>query len=272
MLFKIPFLSWTGRAALEIEIPDDTKEWLRARVALEIAAMIRADLSGADLSGAVLSGAVLRSAVLSGAVLSGAVLSGAVLRSAVLSGAVLSGADLSGADLSGAVLRSAVLRSADLSGAVLRSAVLSGADLSGADLSGADLSGAVLRSAVLRSADLSGADLSGAVLSDFSVCPEVGSFTAFKKLREGRIATLEIPADAKRVSQPKSRKCRAEFVKVLAIHTAAGHVCKTGEALHDGTKYAVGEIVRPDNYNDDIREECTNGIHFYITKREALNH
>ena len=43
-----------------------------------------------------------------------------------------------------------------------------------------------------------------------------------------------------------------------------------GIAMHDKkTVYCVGEIVKPDSYNDDIREECTNGLHFFITKREA---
>lgn len=33
--------------------------------------------------------------------------------------------------------------------------------------------------------------------------------------------------------------------------------------------YVVGEVTRPDSFNDDIRIECSNGIHFFITLREA---
>ena len=33
--------------------------------------------------------------------------------------------------------------------------------------------------------------------------------------------------------------------------------------------YSKGKIIYPDSYNDDIRIECTNGIHFFITKKEA---
>jgi hypothetical protein len=156
MLFKIPFRSWTLRAALEIEIPDDTAEAFRMRAALQIAVGRRENLRGAVLRGAVLCGAVLR----------GADLSGADLRDAVLRDADLSGADLRGAVLSGADLRGAVLRGADLSGADLRDAVLRDAVLRDADLSGADLRDAVLRDADLRDADLRGADLSGADLRD----------------------------------------------------------------------------------------------------------
>ena len=114
MKVEIPFLSWTGKAALEVEISDDTEGMFWLRAALEVAVKRGAILSGADLSGADLSGADL-------------------------SFANLSFADLSGADLSGAILRGAILRGAILLGAGLRGANLSSANLSGADLIGADL-------------------------------------------------------------------------------------------------------------------------------------
>jgi hypothetical protein len=114
MKVEIPFLSWTGKAALEVEISDDTEGMFWLRAALEVA--------------------VKRGAILLGANLSGADLSGAILRGASLRGADLSGADLSGANLSGANLSGASLRGASLSGANLSSANLSGADLIGADL------------------------------------------------------------------------------------------------------------------------------------------
>ena len=114
MKVEIPFLSWTGKAALEVEISDDTEGMFWLRAALEVA--------------------VKRGAILLGANLSGANLSGASLRGASLRGADLIGADLSGANLSGASLSGASLRGASLSGANLSSANLIGADLIGADL------------------------------------------------------------------------------------------------------------------------------------------
>src|SRR6185312_5047768 len=99
-IVEIKFRPWTGKAALNIEVGDEVKPWLRVKAALEIeAAKARADDSDA----------VLLDAVLSGADLSDADLSGADLRGAVLLDAVLSGADLSGADLRGAVLSDADL-------------------------------------------------------------------------------------------------------------------------------------------------------------------
>ena len=182
-----------------------------------------------------------------------------------LRGANLCDADLSGANLCDANLRGANLCDADLSGANLCGANLCDANLRDADLRRADLSDADLSGANLRRADLSDADLSDADLPNYAICPEEGSFTAYKKLSGGIIATLEVPAEARRTSSLVGRKCRAEFVRVLSLSGGT-------EALSRrdfGTVYRVGEIVRPDSYNPDIRVECTHGIHFFITRREA---
>ena len=89
MIVKIPFLAWTGKAALEIEIPDSTEECWRLKVAVEIAWKSRANLGGADLGGAYLRDADLRGANLGGANLRGANLGGADLGGAYLRGAYL---------------------------------------------------------------------------------------------------------------------------------------------------------------------------------------
>jgi len=165
------------------------------------------------------------------------------------------------ANLSEANLSEANLSGADLCGADLRGANLRGADLRRADLRWADLSGANLRGADLCGANLSEANLRGADLPNYSILPEKGSFVGFKKLADGTICTIEIPAEARRVCCLTGRKCRAEFVKVLEGE---------GVSRHDNTTvYKVGEIVRPDKFDDDIRIECSNGIHFFITRKEA---
>jgi len=181
-------------------------------------------------------------------------LKGADLKGADLKGAYLEGAYLRGADLKGAYLEGADLRGADLEGAYLKGAYLRGADLKGADLRGADLKGAYLK----------GADLKGAYLPFFQI-PQEGTLTVYKKLQDGVIAKLLVPADAKRTATPLGRKCRAEFVEVLELSEGS-----SAKSTHDGmTVYEVGKIVRPDSYNPDPRLECTNGIHFFLTKEEA---
>ena len=94
MLIKIPFLPWWGKADLEIEIPDDTKERFRIRAAVEIAVGRKLSLDGASLDGARLDGARLDGASLVGASLDGARLDGARLVGARLDGARLDGASL----------------------------------------------------------------------------------------------------------------------------------------------------------------------------------
>lgn len=115
----------------------------------------------------------------------------------------------------------------------------------------------------LQGANLQGANLRGADLQ-YAICPEVGEFIGWKKVvgadGEEIVIQVKIPADAKRTSSIIGRKCRAEYVIALG----------DGVSKHDDwTIYKNGAITRPDSYNDDPRLECTNGIHFFITKKEA---
>jgi uncharacterized protein YjbI with pentapeptide repeats len=196
-------------------------------------------------------------------------LSSANLSSANLSSADLTGANLRYANLSSTNFSSANLSSANLSLANLSSANLSSANLSGANLRYANLTGANLRNANLRYADLTGANLTGAKLPHFQI-PQESDLTVYKKLSDNIVAKLLVPAEAKRTSTPIGRKCRAEFAKVLEIYCSES-LKKQGVASdrHKATLYKEGEIVRPNAYNDDIRVECTNGIHFFLTREEA---
>ena len=38
------------------------------------------------------------------------------------------------------------------------------------------------------------------------------------------------------------------------------------------TVYRVGERIHPDEWDENWMEECSHGIHFYITRLEAENH
>jgi hypothetical protein len=226
-----------------------------------------ANLSEADLSGADLRGADLRGADLCEAHLRGADLCGANLSRADLCGANLSRANLSEANLSEANLSGANLRGADLCEANLHRANLREADLRGANLRGAHLSEANLSEAHLRGADLCGANLCEANLTDTKgleqqcILPE-GDIVGYKKLADGSIAVLRIPASAKRVNAHGSRKCRAEYALVVS---------GTGDARHKCFAYAPGWIY-PDKYDPDPRVECSHGIHFFITEQEAKDY
>ena len=170
----------------------------------------------------------------------------------------LRGADLRGADLYNADLRYADLRYADLINANLRNADLRYADLINANLRNADLYNANLRY------------VNGLHIN----CPEAGAFIAFKKLRDGLIAKLEIPEHAKR-SSATSRKCRASEVKVLEIFSIDNHEEKheVGYSQYKSDfKYEVGKSVFPDSFDEDRFNECSSGIHFFITLQEAIDY
>ena len=213
---------------------------------------VRANLWGADLSGADLKGADLR---------------GACLRNANLESANLSGADLSDADLNDADLTYTDLKSADL-----RRANLWCADLSRADLKGADL-----RYAILEGANLSGADLRDAKINFYIACPEKGSFIAFKKAGNNYnnyIVELLIPEDARRCSAT-SKKCRCDKAKVLSITKLDGTSddVDTVYSLYDETfAYKIGETVEVKDFDDNRWNECSTGIHFFLTRQEAVEY
>ena len=141
--------------------------------------------------------------------------------------------------------------------------------LSGADLRGADLRGADLRGADLHGANLSGANLSGArdipVLAQAQtvILPQ-GNLVGWKKCRNSVIVKLLIPQGSKR-SNATGRKCRAEFVKVLRVFGAV-----EGISQHEAkTIYRVGEEVRCHQWDEDRWNECSGGIHFFLTREEA---
>jgi hypothetical protein len=160
-------------------------------------------------------------------------------------------------------LRGADLRGASLWGAYLRGANLQGADLRGADLQGADLQGADLRGAYLQGADLQGAKNAELAIAKTVITSE-GDAIGWKKCADGVIVKLLIPAAAKR-SNASGRKCRAEFVQVLEVIGA-----DVGLSLRDGkTQYKAGETVKADSWDEDRWNECSNGIHFFITRAEA---
>ena len=96
------------------------------------------------------------------------------------------------------------------------------------------------------------------------VCPIIGEFEAWKKCRDDVIVRLLIPADAKR-SSAETRKCRADYVKTLAVIGA-----DVGVSIHDGvTEYRAGEITRAPKWNKCRWVECGGGIHFFMTREEA---
>ena len=194
---------------------------------------------------------------------------------------------LSGAYLSGAYLRDADLRGADLSYADLSYADLRYADLRYADLSYADLRGANLRGANLRGADLSCAELRCAELSELtvaqiSILPDEGDIIGWKKayvdgtmLPKPVIVKLLIPSDAQR-SNATGRKCRASTARVLDLQDKQGNSLPPDTTAYSSYDtdftYQKGETVHVEDFDTDRWKECAPGIHFFITRIEAVEY
>lgn len=156
----------------------------------------------------------------------------------------------------------------------LRSAYLSSANLSGADLNRADLSGAYLNRANLSGADLSGAYLSGAKNINYPIaCPEKGAFIGFKKAHK-TIVELLITEDSLRCSAT-SRKCRCSKAEVVSITNLNGTPCEFDSVASNRDSsfiYKVGGIVEVKNFDTNRWKECSTGIHFFITRQEAVDY
>ena len=164
------------------------------------------------------------------------------------------------------------------------------ADLSRANLSGADLSGANLSRAYLSGANLSGAYLFGAILFGASyienaknlfypiACPESGSFIGWKKARikdnGGEcIVKLEICEDAMR-SSAAGRKCRCSKATVLEVQGINGDVLEQSAVSDRDENFhcVLGSVVSVSDFDENRWNECSTGIHIYITREEAVRH
>lgn len=212
-------------------------------------------------------------------------LCGANLREANLCGANLYGADLYGADLCHAHLCvadlcHANLGEADLFKADLRGVNLCGANLCNTNLYKADLQGANLCKANLHGANLYGSDLHNIDLCEAKnipyipmVCPDSGGFVAWKKA-SGYIVKLYIPSDARRCSAV-GRKCRCDKAIVIGIENLDGTTADITEVQSNcdsSFKYVLHGHVSVDNFCENRWKECSEGIHFFINREEAVNY
>lgn len=121
-------------------------------------------------------------------------------------------------------------------------------------------------------------------------CPEEGSFIGYKKVdvlpdqlsdeenwSPEIIAVLEIPADAKRIGFGTD-KCRCSKAKVLRFEDLKGDIIY-GDIIAQSCGYAnksitykVGEMVYPDSFDENKFNTCSNGIHFFMSKDDAIDY
>jgi uncharacterized protein YjbI with pentapeptide repeats len=142
-----------------------------------------------------------------------------------------------------------------------------------ANFSYANFSYANFRYANFRYANFRSANFRSAIFN-YRITPEVGKFIGWKKT-QNKIIKLEIQ-NAKNVSGGLvSRKLRTDKVKVLQIQTLDGKKCNDKNIPSDYNSnfiYIVGQIaIEPDFIKNDLIE-CSNGIHFFLTRDEAVKY
>ncbi len=115
-------------------------------------------------------------------------------------------------------------------------------------------------------------------------CPETGAFDGWKAvyaldsdmLWTDYLVKLHIPEDAKR-SSATTERCRCSKAMVTEIvntktNEKVNSVVNKFSADFPATEYEVGKIVRPDSFDDDRWNERSHGIHFFISKDNALSY
>ena len=140
-----------------------------------------------------------------------------------------------------------------------------------ANLRYANLRDANLRYANLRGANLSGADLREGTVFLLSQCPSEGSFIGWKKCG---IYIVKLLITGKR-SSATTLKCRCSEVKTLEIQEKDGTICDINSVASDRDSdfvYKVGEISKVDDFDENKWNECSTGIHFFISREMAVKY
>ena len=203
--------------------------------------------------------------------LTGLDLSGADLRGVCFSWADLSDTRLDGADMDGCVLDNAMMNRCSLRGTSLRNASVQGVNFRWSDLTGLHVEGSNLWRSVFEYAVMDGITADERTAFFRMYCPEKGAFLAYKKCFNDRLVQLLVPADARRVSAA-CNACRCDKAKVLSIKSFdyEERFTEAWSLVDENFVYRVGEWVEAKNYNPDRWMESTGGIHFWMTREEAL--
>ena len=151
-----------------------------------------------------------------------------------------------------------------------------------ADLRYAYLCGAYLCGVNLRDVNLRDANHVQLSIAKTSILPDEGDIIGWKKAwtddtmpPKSVIVKLLIPADAQR-SNATGRKCRASKARVLDLQDKQGNSLPPDTMAYSGHDtdftYVKGETIHVDGFDTNRWNECAPGIHFFITRIEAVEY
>lgn len=209
-----------------------------------------------------------------------------VLREIEFENMDLSGWNLSGCDFTLSSFQNVILDHVDFEDAAVENALFDGCSMKGANYRNANMQTASMRYCDMTGCDIRGANLFGAVLeyakldgivSDDSTqwfrmhCPETGPILGYKKCVNDRLVQLLIPADAKRTSATLP-SCRCNKAKVLTIKSfdSTEEFDEAWSLVDENFYYRKGEWVEVKDFNEDRWMDSTTGIHFWMSREEAI--
>ena len=112
-------------------------------------------------------------------------------------------------------------------------------------------------------------------------CPKEGPFIGWKKCYDNNnnlyIVKLEILTNAKRGSGT-STKCRCDKAKVLDIlnimtlKSESENINEVHSMYDPNFIYKIGNIIEVKDFDDDFKNTCSKGIHFFMNKKEIINY
>lgn len=208
-----------------------------------------------------------------------------------LEGSTIENVDLTGFDLSNINFEWTTFSNVNLDKAIINNSILDNSAFPDTSLRETSLQNSSMKGCMMRHCDLSNSDISGTnifstvleytKLTDvkydentrfFELYPPAsGAYVGFKKCFNQRIATLLIPTDAMRTSA--TMNCgRCSKAKVLAVKSFdETEEFEYGLATIDEEfEYRVGEYVEVENFNRNRWMDSTTGIHFWMTREEAI--
>lgn len=285
----------------------DCEDWQNMRARLSYVVCNKLDFNGADLRGADIRDAEFNNCNMDAADFTDAIFHNVRFINCSLNDSIFDQTALSGcsflrslavcASFNKAHIQESGFDKMDLGRTSFAEALIHTTDFQSVDLSMADFYRASFRDTnmeksnlrcTFEKADMSGlkfqsCNFEGIMLKDAinvpyipMTCPETGSFIGYKKAIGGVIIELEIPGDAKR-SSANGRKCRCNKAYVRAIYKRNNigewtEITEARSKFDPNFVYKVGEMVKVDNFDENRWNECAPGIHFFISKQEAIDY
>ena len=259
---------------------------------MECVNLTRAKIHNTNLSHTNMAGASIIKAKITDSSLNGT-----TLENCNLAYALLTNVNLEGAYIERSILTCASIIDSSLEGAIILHTAFENSELVNVNLNNATLKYSYISNCFIKDVDFESVRQRSVIFNNVefsnvknapqipSVCPDTGSFIGWKKcVKNGLvIVKLLIPEDAKRCSAT-SRKCRCDKAVVLEIKDMDGKDVdiafsdyetknRSGMSFEGVFTYKVGETVTPREPFDENRwNECSSGIHFFITREEAVNY